>query len=152
MIGTVYAEEQPSLTELMDKNQIVRTPLVQPGKTYKDLADGIYPLTGGFAVIDKIGNGDIRLVGIMVNDFPFDVIDNNYNRNNIIGNRNFGCVLYELKKSGITFCNSSNIWPVFSDTPHKDHYMKYLNSYKGTDDCPKISLTKKLINGLASGN
>lgn len=149
------------LTDQFEKGTVVRTPLpLQPGQKIKDLAEGTYDSTGGIIQIGKLGASSLNQVtGIAV-------------RGEIIGqlhyvpgtqplNKNFACLLYEIKAGGQHFLNESSLdyaWS-YQRAQHPTPYtgfsnMYFLNSYRTQAGLPVTShgqfcITKALIDGIA---
>ena len=116
-----------TLTQLFENGTLGRIPLVQAGQTFRDLMPGTYIVTGGYVHIGYSGNGNtIRVIGIYVNDLPYNI--ESYNPNNFHINRNFASVLYELKQAGVVQCTNTNM--DFGTAPQISTNMNYLISYK----------------------
>ena len=149
------------LTDQFEKGEVVRTPLpLQPGQKIKDLAEGTYDSTGGLIQIGKIGAGSVNQVtGIAVRGEIIGQL--NYVPGTQPLNKNFACLLYEIKAGGQHYLNHSSLdyaWS-YQRTEHLTPYtgfsnMYFLNSYRVQAGLPVTSygefcITKGLINGIA---
>jgi len=84
--------------EQMQNDDIPKIPLIQAGQTIRDLADGIYPVTGGEVYIGYLPRDNItRITGFTVNGMPVNPV-------HIVGNQplniHFASVTYEMREKG----------------------------------------------------
>lgn len=148
----------PLLTEQLDTGVIVRNLLLQPGQVIQDLNHGIHTVTEGAVHIGFLGEGTVtKVIGIMVDNSPTTTESWQYNPINQPFNRNFACVLYELKQAGHNNCSYSSLdyATVGRDISQPNTHLGYLQSYRQSIGKPgahfgEISITNKVINGLAN--
>ena len=151
----VYAQ---TFTDTMENGTVNRTPLVQPGQTFRNLAHGTYPVTGGHVNIGFLGGGTVtKVIGIMVNNYPATVQGFNYAPCNQPFNHNFASVLYELRHAGQNNCSYSSLDYYYPGRvmPQANLNMQYLLSYRSSiglvtnPEIGEVSITNRLLNGLA---
>ena len=143
------------LTKDMEQGTVQRTPLLQAGETLANKGEGTYPVTGGWVETGFIGSGKVpRVIGVVV-DGARAGFDYQYTAGNQPYNRNFACVLYELRaagyKTGSYTCLDYN---VSMSAGQAGVNMGFINSYRktiGLNDTPfgGFNISDKLINGIA---
>lgn len=133
---------------------IARTPLLQNGQTLANLPHGWHRVTGGLIHVGYLGNGSVtKMVGIVVDNAGNWV----YTPANQPFNRNFACVLFEMREAGVSKASFSNL---DYQTAGRQNNMANLNSgylrdYRtsvglglNSEQHGEVSITNKLINGL----
>lgn len=150
------ANEIFNLFDSLQTGSITRTPLLGAGQVIQDLSHGLHSVTGGHVRIGFLGNGTVtKVIGIMVDNYPTTLQEWTYNPSNRLFNRNFACVLYELKQAGQNSCSYSSLDYAYGgrSMPAANVNMQYLQSFrqhtgKAEAEFGEISITKTLINGL----
>ena len=116
--------------------------LLQIGETISSLPHGIYHVSGGDVIIGHLPSGNLtRITGIVpVGEAPPTWVSGSQPYN-----KNLGCILFELKQTGIRYLSNSMVG---SDV------MDYIKSYRVSQGTPllpssEIPLSFKLINGIS---
>ena len=152
----LYAE---SFTDQMDRGAIARTPLLQPGQTLATLPPGLYRVTGGHVNVGFLPKGSvIKIIGVMVDQYPTTLAGWNYQHGNQPININFAKVLYELSAAGKKTCSYSSLDYAYGgrDLVQANLNSQYLQGFKtarglgvNSENYGELTITKKILNALA---
>jgi len=153
LITTAYAEV---LDDLKD-GTIQRIPLLQHGQTIKTMPHGLYPVTGGGLQIGNVGNGKVtKIIGMFGNDVPDSLENFQYAPGRQPFNRNFACVLFEMREAGQRHGSytSMDYFTGGRAMVSSNLNISYINGYResiGQSAAPfgEFPISDALINGIA---
>ena len=143
----------------MDSGAIARTPLLQPGQSLATLQPGLYRVTGGHVNVGFLPKGTvIKIIGVMVDQYPTNLAGWNYQHGNQPFNKNFAKVLYELSAAGKKTCSYSSLDFAYAgrDLAQANLNSQYLQGFKAarglgvnSENHGEFSITNRILNALA---
>ena len=148
-----------SFVSEMENGTIARTHLLQPGQTLATLQPNTYRVTGGYVSVGYLPRGSvIKILGVMVDNFPTTLAGWDYQQGNQPFNKNFAKVLYELNAAGKSTCSYSSLDYVYAgrDLVEANLNSKYLQAFRAarglgvnSENHGEFHISKKILNALA---